>query len=83
MKNKKIILDVFLTLLLGCQMAYSLISEVSHEITGLCMIALLVLHHILNGGFHRHLFKGRYSILYLWMSAGCGIGCALTRRRRR
>ena len=61
MKSKKIILDIILTLLLGCQMAYSLISEVSHEITGLCMIALLVLHHILNGGFHRHLFKGRYS----------------------
>ena len=61
MKKKKIILDVCLTLLLGCQMAYSLISEVSHEITGLCMIALLVLHHILNGGFHRHLFRGRYS----------------------
>ena len=61
MKKKKNILDVCLTLLLGCQMAYSLISEVSHEITGLCMIALLVLHHILNGGFHRHLLKGRYS----------------------
>ena len=61
MKKKKIILDVCLTLLLGCQMAYSLISEVSHEITGICMVALLVLHHILNGGFHRHLFKGRYS----------------------
>ena len=61
MKKKKIILDVCLTLLLGCQMAYSLISEVSHEITGICMVALLVLHHILNGGFHRHLFNGRYS----------------------
>lgn len=54
-------LDVLLTLLLGVQMAYSLISEVSHEITGLCMIALLVLHHVLNGGFHRNLFKGRYT----------------------
>ena len=36
---KKIILDIILTLLPGCQMAYSLISEVSHEIAGLCMIA--------------------------------------------
>ena len=61
MKNKKIILDINLILLLGCQMAYSLISEFSHEITGLCMIALLVLHHILNGGCQRHLLKGRYS----------------------
>ena len=61
MKNKKIILDIILTLLLGCQMAYSMISEISHEITGLCMIVLLVLHHILNGGFHRRLFKGKYT----------------------
>lgn len=61
MKNKKIILDIILTLLLGVQMAYSLISEVSHEITGLCMVALLALHHALNGGFHRRMFKGRYS----------------------
>lgn len=61
MKRKKIILDICLTLLLGCQMAYSLISEVSHEITGLCLLILLVLHHVLNGGFHRHLFQGKYS----------------------
>ena len=61
MKKRKIALDVVLTLLLGTQMAYSLISEVSHEITGLCMIALLALHHVLNGGFHRRLFKGKYT----------------------
>lgn len=61
MKRRKLILDFCLTLLLGVQMAYSLISEVSHEITGLCMLALLVLHHVLNGGFHRGLFRGRYT----------------------
>ena len=62
MKRKyKIALDIALTLLLGVQMAYALIGEVSHEITGLCMIALLVLHHALNGGFHRSLFRGRYT----------------------
>lgn len=61
MKKRKLLLDIILTLLLGVQMAYSLISEVSHEITGLCMIALLVVHHVLNGGFHRNLFRGRYT----------------------
>lgn len=60
-RKQRLILDVALTLLLGAQMAYSLISEVSHEVTGLCMIALLALHHALNGGFHRGLFKGRYT----------------------
>lgn len=60
MKNKKIILDIILTLLLGVQMGYSLVGEGSHEITGLCMIALLALHHALNGGFHKRLFKGKY-----------------------
>lgn len=64
MMNKqriKRILDIALTLLLGVQMAYSLVGEASHEITGLCMLALLALHHALNGGFHRRLFRGRYS----------------------
>ena len=60
MKHKTV-LDIALTLLLGAQMAYSLISEVSHEISGLCMVALLALHHALNGSFHSRLFKGRYT----------------------
>lgn len=50
-----------LTQLLGCQMAYALVGELSHEITGLCMLALLAAHHAMNGGFHRRLFKGRYT----------------------
>ncbi len=63
MKKRRIrvLLDIALTLLLGIQMAYSLVGELSHEITGLCMIALLVLHHMMNGGFHRRLFTGRYT----------------------
>ena len=60
-RRMKLALDVALTLLLGCQMAYALVGEASHEITGLCMLALLALHHALNGGFHRRLFKGRYT----------------------
>ena len=60
-QKKKSILDIALTLLLGAQMAYSMISEVSHEISGLCMVALLALHHALNGSFHSRLFKGRYT----------------------
>ena len=62
MKNRvKRILDVAMTLALGCLMAYSLVGELAHEILGLTMLALLILHHALNGGFHRALFRGRYT----------------------
>lgn len=77
MKRRKLILDICLTLLLGIQMAYSLISEVSHEITGLCMLALLVLHHILNRGFHRGLFRGRYTPYRAVLTAIDGLMLAL------
>ena len=57
----KRILDVALTLLMGCLMAYSLVGEMAHEILGLAMTALLVLHHLLNGAFYRRLPRGRYT----------------------
>ena len=66
-------MDIALTLLLGVQMAYSLVGEVSHEITGLCMIALLALHHALNGGFHRRLFRGKYTPYRIALTAIDGV----------
>ena len=55
------ILDITLTLLLGAQMAYALIGEAAHEIMGMAWLMLLILHHVVNGGFHRKLFKGGYT----------------------
>ena len=62
MKNKlKRILDIVMTLMLPCLMAYELIGEATHEILGLCMVTLFIVHHALNWSWHKHLFKGRYT----------------------
>ncbi|MBQ9299230.1 MAG: DUF4405 domain-containing protein [Clostridia bacterium] len=60
MKNKlKRILDIVMTLALPCLMAYELIGEATHEILGLCMVALFILHHALNWNWHKRLFQGQ------------------------
>ena len=62
MKNKlKRILDIVMTLMLPCLMAYELIGQETHEILGLCMIALFILHHAINWKWHRNLFGGKYT----------------------
>lgn len=62
MKNKlKRILDIVMTLMLPCLMAYELIGQETHEILGLCMVSLFILHHAMNWQWHKNLFKGKYT----------------------
>jgi len=62
MKNKlKRILDIVMTLMLPCLMAYELIGQEIHEILGLCMVSLFILHHAMNWQWHKNLFKGNRS----------------------
>ena len=42
-------------------MAYELIGQETHEILGLCMVGLFILHHVMNGQWHKNLFKGKYT----------------------
>ena len=43
----KLGVDLAMTILLLCQMAYMLISETAHEWMGVLMFVLFVLHHLL------------------------------------
>ena len=62
MKNKlKRILDIVMTLMLPCLTAYELIGQETHEILGLCMVSLFILHHAMNWQWHKNLFKGKYT----------------------
>lgn len=61
MKTKiKLAADILMTAALPVLMCYSLITETAHEIVGLVMFALFILHHILNFGWTKALFKGKY-----------------------
>ena len=62
-KNKlpyKLILDIALTVILLFIMAYQVTGYTLHEWLGICMTALLIVHHILNRKWHGALFKGKY-----------------------
>ena len=62
MKKTRMIIDIAMTLILPLLMAYSLIGELFHEVIGIIMMILFVLHHILNLNWYKNLFKGKYTL---------------------
>ncbi|MCQ4725716.1 DUF4405 domain-containing protein [Anaerotignum faecicola] len=60
---QKMFIDIFMTILLLCQMPYMLIGEIAHEWIGIAMFILFILHHILNWRWYRSLLKGKYTML--------------------
>ena len=60
-RNFKWIVDLCMTLVLLCLMAYQVCGEVLHEWGGVVMTLLLIVHHILNRRWYASLFKGRYN----------------------
>lgn len=54
-----ILLTVLSVLLMGGPLAFE--DPAVHEWAGACLIALWILHNILNRGFYKALFRGKYS----------------------
>ena len=52
--------DILMTAALPVLMCYSLVGETAHEVVGVAMFGLFILHHALNFGWIKALFKGRY-----------------------
>ena len=55
----KIAVDVLMTLGMLFLMGYQFWGDVAHEWAG--MFVLFILHHALNGGWYKSLFRGKYS----------------------
>ena len=64
MKKWRMIIDIGMTAVLLCLMAYSLIGELTHEILGVAMFVLFTVHHILNR-------RWSSSFLTIWQSWDC------------
>ncbi len=60
-RNFKWIVDLCMSLVLLCLMAYQVCGEVLHEWGGMLMTLLLIVHHLLNRRWYAGLFKGRYN----------------------
>lgn len=53
--------DIAMTALFLVQMGYHLTDNRLHEWLGVALCLLFLAHHALNGGWHRGLFRGRYT----------------------
>ena len=62
-------IDLVMTVLLLCQMAYILVGETVHEYLGTAMFVLFILHHLLNRNWYRSLKKGRYGAVRILQTA--------------
>jgi len=54
--------DILMTAALPVLMCYSIVGETAHEVNGIAMFVLFILHHILNFGWIKSLFKGKYDL---------------------
>ncbi len=66
MKRKQIVkiaVDIAMTAVLLLLMTYELIGQVSHELLGIIMFVLFILHHILNSRWTKNMIKGKYTTL--------------------
>lgn len=64
MKSKKmirIIIDALMTVVLLLSMGYALWGDFLHEVFGIVLFVLFVVHHIVNLNWYKTIFKGKYS----------------------
>ena len=57
----KIVIDALMSLGLLFLMGYQFWGDVAHEWAGAGMFLLFIVHHILNAGWYKNLFHGKYS----------------------
>ena len=57
----KIIIDILMTIALMFLMGYQFWGDAPHEWIGATMFVLFIVHHLLNLGWYKNLFKGKYT----------------------
>ena len=57
----KIVIDILMTLLLLFLMGHQFWGDAAHEWAGAGMFALFIIHHLLNGSWHKNLLRGKYN----------------------
>ena len=69
MKGKiKMTIDVLMTAALLFLMGYQFWGETAHEWGGAGVFVLFLLHHILNGSWHKNLFRGKYPPIRIFLT---------------
>lgn len=63
MKKVKIIVDILMTIVFIALMCNQLTGVFTHEVLGISVFVLFIIHQILNINFYKNLFKGKYNKL--------------------
>ena len=63
----KVGIDILMTLLLLYLMGYQFFGDIAHEWAGAGMFALSIVHHLLNGSWHKNLLHGKYNLSRILM----------------
>ena len=58
----KISIDIIMTILMLLQMAYQLTGNLFHEVTGVTLFVLFLVHNILNIKWYKSFYKGKYNL---------------------
>ena len=61
----KRIIDIMMSTLLMCLMAFQVTGERAHEWIGIAMVILVITHQVLNRKWYTALFKGKYNLYRL------------------
>ena len=68
LNNIKRIVDICMTAILLCLMAYQITGEALHEWIGIAMTLTVIIHQILNRKWYASLFKGKYNPVRVTMT---------------
>ena len=63
--NIRMVIDVLMTILLLCLMAYQITGEFLHEWIGVIMTFFVIVHQIINRKWYAALLKGKYNMYRL------------------
>ncbi len=64
----KICVDIGMTIALLLLMPYELVGQAAHELIGIGIFILFIIHHILNRKWSRNALKGKYTPLRVWQT---------------
>lgn len=64
----KSIIDILMTFALLLLMSYELLGSTAHEVVGVAMFVLFVVHHALNINWAQHLAKGRQTPIRIFQN---------------
>lgn len=65
--KKKIILDILMFILMLLEFSRGYLPTILHEIIGICLAILVIIHLLLNRNYLKNMFKGKYDIQRILM----------------